>query len=198
MTEIFHTIQNFDESILLFIQENIRQPWLDGFWTSVTHLGDGGMVWILLAVLMLIPKRTRQAGAAALGGLAAGALITNVIVKNAVARMRPYDRMEELILMIEKQHDFSFPSGHTCASFAAAYAIYRMLPGKKGVPFLILATLISLSRLYVGVHYPSDVIAGAAVGLLAGWAGSKAVKEYMAFKEKRRQERSKEQKKNEE
>lgn len=190
MTEIFDIIQRFDESILMFIQENIRHPWMDGFWRTLTHLGDGGMIWIVIAVLMLISVKTRKAGAAALTGLTAGALVTNLIVKNAVARIRPYDRMTELFLMIEKQHDFSFPSGHTCASFAAAYAMYRALPGKKGVPFLILAVLVSFSRLYVGVHYPSDVIAGAVVGLLAGWAGCKAVEVYGAFRQKQKRERN--------
>lgn len=180
MTEILDTLQKIDGGILLFIHEYIRQPWMDGFWKTVTHLGDGGFIWILLAAILLVSRRTRSAGTAAFIGLGTGALITNVFVKNIVARMRPYDRMTELILLIEKQHDFSFPSGHTCASFAAAYAMYRALPERRGVPLLILAALIAFSRLYVGVHYPSDVIAGALVGIFAGWAGWKAVE---AFRE---------------
>ncbi len=174
MTEILDMIQKFDESVLLLIQELIRQPWMDGFWKAVTHLGDGAWLWILLSLLLLIPRKTRKAGAAALIALAVGGLITNVALKNLVARIRPYDRMAELILLIETQHDFSFPSGHTCASFAAACGMYHVLGKKQGIPLLILAVLISLSRLYVGVHYPSDVAVGAAVGILAGWAGWKA------------------------
>lgn len=170
---MFVIIQQIDESILLFIQEYMRQDWMDWFWKTVTHLGDGGIIWIVLALILLIPKQTRSAGAAALLAMGIGALITNVAIKNIVARIRPYDTITELILLIERQHDFSFPSGHTCASFAAACALYRTLPRKCGIACIVLAVLISLSRLYVGVHYPTDVLGGAAVGIFAGWAGWK-------------------------
>ena len=166
-------LQQIDENILLFIQEYIRLDWMDGFWKTITHLGDGGIFWIILALILLIPKKTRGAGISALLALGIGALITNVAIKNIVARIRPYDTITELVLLIERQHDFSFPSGHTCASFAAAYALYRTLPRKWGIACIILAALIALSRLYVGVHYPSDVLGGLAVGLFAGWAGWK-------------------------
>ncbi len=170
---MFGIIQQIDESILLFIQEYIRQDWMDEFWTTITHLGDGGIFWIILALILLIPKQTRRAGAAALLAMGIGALITNVAIKNIVARIRPYDIITELILLIERQHSFSFPSGHTCASLAASCALYRTLPRKWGIACIVLAVLIALSRLYVGVHYPSDVLGGAAVGIFAGWAGWK-------------------------
>lgn len=170
---MFEIIQEIDESILLFIQEYIRQDWMNGFWSTITHLGDGGIFWIILALILLIPKRTRRAGISALFAMGIGALITNVAIKNIVARIRPYDTITELILLIERQHDFSFPSGHTCASLAAACALYHTLPRKWGVACIVLAVLISLSRLYVGVHYPSDVLGGAVVGISAGWTGWK-------------------------
>lgn len=172
---MLEALQNLDGNILLFIQEHIRQPWMDGFWRAITHLGDGGMFWIILAVILLIWKRTRGAGGAAALALIIGALVTNVVLKNAVARIRPYEVVEGLTCIIERQHDFSFPSGHTCASFAAAFALYQTLPKKWGAACLILAALISLSRLYVGVHYPSDVLGGAVIGILAGWAGAAIV-----------------------
>ena len=99
-----------------------------------------------------------------------GALITNVTLKNLVARTRPYEVVEGLVLLIEKQRDYSFPSGHTCASFAAAGVYWRMLPKKFGIPLVILAAMIAFSRLYVGVHYPTDVLAGLLIGLFAAWA----------------------------
>lgn len=170
---MFEIIQQIDESILLFIQEYIRRDWMDGVWKTITHLGDGGIFWIALALILLIPKRTRRAGVSALFAMGIGALITNVAVKNIVARIRPYDTVTKLILLIERQHSFSFPSGHTCASFAAACALYRTLPRKWGIACIVLAVLIAFSRLYVGVHYPSDVLGGAAVGIFAGWAGWK-------------------------
>ena len=105
-----------------------------------------------------------------------GALITNVALKNIIARIRPYEVVEGLKLLIEPQSDFSFPSGHTCASIGAALAMYPFLERKWGIPLVILAVLISLSRLYVGVHYPTDVLGGAVVGVLAAWGAVRIVK----------------------
>lgn len=170
------TILQLDQNILLFIQEYIRHDWMDWFWKGITHLGDFGIFWILLTIVLLIPKKTRKAGVASALALIIGTLITNVAIKNVVARIRPYEVIQELELMIEKQKDFSFPSGHTCSSFASAFAIYRckeVFPKKWRIAAMVLATLIALSRLYVGVHYPTDVLGGLIVGLFSGWAGWK-------------------------
>ena len=152
-----------DGEILLFIQDHIRQEWMDWFWKAVTHLGDGGVFWILLGIILLFSKKTRP----------------NVCLKNFVARIRPYEVVEGLRLMIERQRDYSFPSGHTSASFAAACALVRTLPKKWGTVCMILAGVIALSRLYVGVHYPSDVLGGMVVGIFAGWAGWKLMQMLM-------------------
>ena len=169
-------ILQLDQNILLFIQEYIRHDWMDWFWKGITHLGDFGIFWILLTIVLLIPKKTRKAGIASALALIIGTLITNVAIKNVVARIRPYEVIQELDLMMEKQKDFSFPSGPTCASFASAFAIYKckeVFPKKWRIAALVLATLIALSRLYVGVHYPTDVLGGLIVGLFSGWAGCK-------------------------
>ena len=160
-------IQNADISILLYIQEHIRKEWMNGFWRAITFLGDGGWFWILLAVVLLIMKKTRKAGMAAAIALVIGALITNVCLKNMVARVRPYDTYSALIPIVTKPIDWSFPSGHTCASFASAFVYFRLLPKKYGIPALVLACMIAFSRLYLGVHYPTDVLAGFLIGLLA-------------------------------
>lgn len=165
-----------DGNILLFIQEYIRYGWMEPFWKFITSLGDSGWFWIVLSLLFLIPKKTRKAGIAGILALVIGALITNVTLKNWVARIRPYEVVDGLKLLIERQHDFSFPSGHTCASFAAALAYYRFLPRKWGIASIVLAALIGFSRLYVGVHYPSDVLAGLLVGAFAAWAAGYLVK----------------------
>ena len=175
-----------DGEILLFIQDHIRQEWMDWFWKAVTHLGDGGVFWILLGIILLFSKKTRPAGVAALLALLVGALITNVCLKNFVARISPYEVVEGLRLMIERQRDYSFPSGHTSASFAAACALVRTLPQKWGTVCMILAGVIALSRLYVGVHYPSDVLGGMVVGIFAGWAGWKLMQMLMLQMEKKR------------
>ena len=173
-----------DENILLFIQEYLRRDWMNGFWSMVTHLGDGGFIWILAGAALLIFKRTRKAGAAVLLALIFGAVITNVVLKNVIARIRPYEVVEGLKLLIERQHDFSFPSGHACAAFAGATALYRTIPGKYGICALVFAGLIALSRLYVGVHYPSDVIAGTLIGIFSGWAAYKLIEVIMEKKRK--------------
>lgn len=161
-------IQKADARVLLYIQENIRHEKMHIFWKSVTFLGDAGWFWIVLAVLLLFPKKTRKAGITALLALGMGALLTNVLLKNLVARPRPYDAWAALIPLVKRLSDYSFPSGHTCASFASAFVYYRMLPRKYGLAAIVLAALIALSRLYLGMHYPTDVLAGFLVGSLSG------------------------------
>lgn len=173
-------ITNIDVSILLFIQEYIRMDWMDGIWKFITFLGDAGWFWITLGVVLLIPKKTRKIGFMALLALGLGALITNVTLKPLIARTRPFDLVEAIVPLVERPHDFSFPSGHTCASFACAAVYYKMLPKKYGVPAVVLAALIGLSRLYVGVHYPTDVLGGLIVGIVSGMAvcyGMKKIEE---------------------
>ena len=104
-------ILDFDAGILLFIQEYIRQDFLTPLVKFITHLGDAGWFWIALSVVLLFFKKTRRAGITALLALLIGALITNVALKNLVARIRPYEVIEDLHLLIEKQSDYSFPSG---------------------------------------------------------------------------------------
>ena len=164
-----------DGEILLFIQDHIRQEWMDWFWKAVTHLGDGGVFWILLGIILLFSKKTRPAGVAALLALLVGALLTNVCLKNFVARIRPYEVVEGLRLMIERQRDYSFPSGHTAASFASVTALYLAGEKKMWKVALVLAVLIALSRLYLYVHYPTDIIGGVIFGSLSGYLGYKIV-----------------------
>ena len=168
-------ILQLDQNILLFIQEYIRHDWMDWFWKAVTHLGDGGVFWILLGIILLFSKKTRPAGVAALLALLVGALITNVCLKNFVARIRPYEVVEGLRLMIERQRDYSFPSGHTAASFASVTALYLAGEKKMWKAALVLAVLIALSRLYLYVHYPTDIIGGVVFGSLSGYLGYKIV-----------------------
>ena len=154
-----------DGNILLFIQEFIRNPFLDPIVIFITSLGDGGMIWILATIALLIPKKTRRIGWMSALALLGSLLINNTLIKNLVARPRPFTVLPELNILIPTPGEFSFPSGHTSSSFAAAAVFYRHLPKKLGVPAVILAALIGLSRLYVGVHYPTDVLAGALMGI---------------------------------
>ncbi|MCI9282874.1 MAG: phosphatase PAP2 family protein [Lachnospiraceae bacterium] len=173
--DFFTYLWQLDSSLLLWFQ-SIRQEWMTPFWKFVTSLGDAGWFWIALALFLLCFRSTRRAGLAAFIALAIGALITNVIFKPSFARIRPYEVIDSLILLVEKQKDFSFPSGHSCASFAAVVALRKHLPRRIVLGLLILATLIAISRLYVGVHYPSDVLGGILIGTFAGWIAGKIIR----------------------
>ncbi len=160
---------------LLWIQEHLRQEWMTPFWKLITSLGDSGWFWIVLALALVCFRRWRRTGVTVLLAVAIGALITNVALKPLVARIRPYDVIEGLSLLVERQIDLSFPSGHTCAAFAAGTVCFVQLRRPWGACLLALAVLIAVSRLYVGVHYPTDVLGGMAVGLFGAWAALRLV-----------------------
>ncbi|MDD3360764.1 MAG: phosphatase PAP2 family protein [Hespellia sp.] len=177
-----------DGNILLWLQEYVRSDFLTPIMKGITSLGNAGWFWIVLSILLCIPKKTRWLGITGLLALAIGALITNIVLKNWVARIRPYEVVEGLTLLVRKQKDFSFPSGHSCASFAAAVAYYKAQKRtmtddslKKwgrviSIASIVIAFLIAFSRLYVGVHYPSDVLGGILIGCGAAWAADWMVK----------------------
>ncbi len=170
---MLETLLNLDGGFLLFLQDYVRTPVLNGIMVFITSLGDGGTIWIVVSVLLLLHKKTRKAGMISLIALLGNLIINNEIVKNIVQRPRPFVTFTDLQIIIPQPGQFSFPSGHTASSFASAVTFYRYLPKKVGVPAVILAGLIGFSRLYVGVHYPTDVLAGVVMGIflsyLAGW-----------------------------
>ena len=133
------TLQQLDMNILLWIQEHLRVDALTPFWRAVTFLGNGGWFWIVLCVLLICFGKTRKTGVTAALSLLSGFLITNLLIKNAVARPRPFDTYTQIIPLITRPKDYSFPTGHTCASFAVALVCLRMLPGKWGILPVVLA-----------------------------------------------------------
>ena len=166
-----------DGRLLVAIQ-GLHVAWLDPVVSFYTKLGDAGLLWIALSLAMLFYKPTRRAGAAALMAMALGLLITNITIKPLVERARPWLAWPIEPLVVERDPN-SFPSGHTCAAFAAAMAWLRTLPGRgERILVVALAVLMGLSRLYVGVHYPSDVLVGALVGALCAWVAWKAFQVY--------------------
>lgn len=168
--EMIEWLLHLDGQILHWIQE-LRTDWLTAFFTTVTHLGDGGALWILAGVALLIPKKTRRAGIAVLAALLVTFIVVNLILKPVIARTRPYEVIEGLRLLVSPAHDYSFPSGHSSSSMAAAVAMAGTLPRRMrviGWCAVGLAVLICISRLYIGIHYPSDVLVGAVIGAAAG------------------------------
>ena len=165
---------SYELTILDWMQANLRNPILDLLMPAITTLGNSGLIWIILAgILLLIPKY-RKVGAAVLTGLVLEVICCNLVLKPLVARIRPCDVNTAVQLLIARPDDFSFPSGHIGASFAAVAALYTSR-NRLWIPSLILAVLIAFSRLYLYVHYPSDVLAGVVIGIMAGWIGSKLV-----------------------
>lgn len=157
-----------DANILLWIQDYLRNPVLDPVMKVITSLNNYGIIWIAIIVIMLCFKKTRKTGILCACALLLELLMNDCFIKPLVARVRPYDAVEGLTRIIEKQKDYSFPSGHTASSFACAFIICRTQPKKYGIASVVFASLIAFSRLYVGVHYPSDVIGGILLGIAAG------------------------------
>ena len=144
---------------------------MDLLMPAVTALGNSGLIWIILAGILILMPKNRKAGAAVLAGLALEVICCNLVLKPLVARIRPCDVNTAVELLVARPDDFSFPSGHTGASFTAVSALYSSR-NRLWIPSLILAVLISFSRLYLYVHYPTDVLAGILLGVMAGWLGS--------------------------
>lgn len=166
-----------DGEILLFLQNVVRTPVLDRFFIFITHLGDKGLLWITLALVLLLFPKYRKNGIAMGIALTIGLLITNILLKNLIQRIRPYDVIAGLEPLIARPTDWSFPSGHTTSSIAASVALILTMRNKCSLLILIPGILIPFSRLYVGVHYPTDVLAGALIGLFAAYCAAKAVKQ---------------------
>ena len=167
---------SFDLPILDWIQAHMQCTFLDKAMPIVTLFGDGGVFWILVAVALLFFAKYRKTGFSMGMALILGVVICNIILKRQVARIRPYDFQlqefgREITLLISAQHDFSFPSGHTIASFEACTVL--MLHDKRlGIPATVLAILIAFSRLYLYVHYPTDVLVSVVLGILFGILGT--------------------------
>ena len=151
--------------------QTIHTPLLDKILAFITSLGNAGIIWIVLAVVLLILPKTRKTGIIVVAALLADLVLCNLILKNLVARVRPYDVNTAIAILIKKPLDFSFPSGHTAVSFAAMTALFLAKMKKAWIAALILAVLIAFSRLYFYVHYPTDVLGGAVVGILSGVIG---------------------------
>lgn len=166
-------LQSLDESALWWIAEHLRAPVLTAVLSFYTHLGDKGLLFIALALLLLLFRQSRKGGAAALVGMLLGLLVTNVTIKPLVARARPWVVMEGFTALVAEHDPNSFPSGHSCSAFAFAAALWVTLPWKWArVAALLSAVVMAFSRLYVGVHFPSDVLTGVLIGTLCGLAGA--------------------------
>ena len=169
--------ESFDLPILDWIQANLQSPLMDKIMPIITMFGDAGIFWMVCAAILFLIPKTRRTGLGMAFAMMLGLLICNVLLKPMVGRIRPYDyqieylgkTMEDLLvagkLLVDTPHDFSFPSGHTIASFEACVVL--LLADKRlGIPATLLAIAIAFSRLYLYVHYPTDVIVSVFLGSL--------------------------------
>lgn len=168
--------QWFDLPMLDWIQTHLGCDFLDAVMPIITLLGEGGVFWIVCAIVLMIIPSQRKTGFSMGAALLLGLLVCNLTLKPLVGRIRPYDYQlehfgREITLLISAQHDFSFPSGHTIACFEACTVL--MLHNKKlGIPASIIAVLVSFSRLYLYVHYPTDVFTSVLLGFAFGYLGT--------------------------
>ena len=166
---------SFDLPILDWIQANLQSPFMDKFMPFITRFGDEGIFWMAIALLLFLFPKTRKIGLGMGFAMAIGLLICNGILKPTIARLRPYDFQlaqfgKVIQLLIEAETSFSFPSGHTIASFEASVVL---LKNNKwmGIPAFILAILIAFSRMYLYVHYPTDVLLSVILGTAFAFIG---------------------------
>lgn len=160
--------------ILNWIQ-SIRTPFGDTVMPLISKLGNAGLIWILLAAVLLFFPKTRKSGIVLAAALCMDVILCNGILKNVFGRIRPCDVNTSIQLLVPRPDDFSFPSGHTAASFAAVAALYFAGEKKIWKPALVLASLIAFSRMYLYVHYPTDILGGIAVGVITGYLGYRCV-----------------------
>lgn len=158
-------IQGLDDSILFFIRNNMHNQVLDKGMVIITFLGDSGLIWIIIALILILNKKYRTVGLMVLAALLLSTMLGDGLLKPLFHRLRPSTNLQPSELLIKKPMSYSFPSGHTTSSFAAAGVLSKYLR-KYGLGFFVLAVLIAFSRMYLFVHYPTDILGGIILGLI--------------------------------
>ena len=187
MQAIFDSFLNFDLSVFQWIQ-SIQNEFFDALMVGITTLGNGGAVFIVLGLVLLFTKKYRKAGLAVIVALLVMLLCNDLFLKEFFARPRPFNLLDTdpekyafwgksyiYPELISKPTSFSFPSGHTASAFAAAIALLWH-NRKLGIPVTIFSALMGFSRIYVEVHYCTDVIAGVFSGIICAFVAVVIVK----------------------
>ena len=149
--------------------QKLHNPILDSIMIFITSLGNVGFIWLAITAVLLMNKKTRTLGILLAIAVVINTILCNGLIKPIVARTRPYEVNSAVSLLISKPLDYSFPSGHTAISFTVVSVLYFLRTKKYWILAFILASLIAFSRMYLYVHYPTDVLAGAIVGTFSGW-----------------------------
>ena len=150
----------------LYALQDIRTPFLDKVMALLSTLGDAGILWIVIAVLLLFFKKYRRGGIQMLLAMLLTFIVGNLILKNMFGRLRPCQIDETIDLIVKIPYDSSFPSGHTMNGITSALTLW-FIDKKMGIPAMIVAVLITFSRMYNFMHFPTDVLAGAVIGVIS-------------------------------
>ena len=177
---MFEFIINIDKTILYWIQDTLQCAFCDKFFVIATYFGEKGIFWLLSAILLIVFPKTRKIGITALAAIAVSFVLSQLVIKNIVGRVRPFEYFDWnlALMLVDIPHDSSFPSSHTAVSFAAGLAIL-FCDKKFGIPAVIIAVLVAFSRMYLFVHYPSDVLAGIILGTIVAVAAFFSVRKIM-------------------
>ena len=168
-------ITEFEIGILLWVQAHLQCTLLTGIATVLSYIGEAGIVWIVITLFMLIRKDTRRVGVAMAIALLLDLLFCNVLIKPLVARVRPYYQCTDLLPPVYLPTEYSFPSGHTASAFAAAGAMV-FEKGRGRWAAILFSVIMGLSRIYLTVHFPTDVICAVPLGLFCAFLGHLAAK----------------------
>ncbi|MDE6519127.1 MAG: phosphatase PAP2 family protein [Ruminococcus sp.] len=176
-------IREIDFMVLDYVREHLRNGFLDNIMPIVTMCGDMGIFWVAVALIISAKKKYKQCSITMLIGMIVGVLIGNFVVKNIVQRDRPCWIIDIENMLIANPKDFSFPSGHTMSSFIASTILFYY-DKKLGIPSFAVALLIAFSRLYLYVHFPTDIIGGALLGVAIAVMTISTTNKYIFKKEK--------------
>ncbi|HSN58665.1 MAG TPA: phosphatase PAP2 family protein [Clostridiaceae bacterium] len=176
------SLNGIEYSLLIQLHNAVSNRFLDAAMPYVSDLGNLGAVWIIFSVILLTNRKYRNIGIMCLAALLLTTVIGEGLLKNIIQRPRPFAQFASIQPLIPEPSSFSFPSGHTGSSFAAATVIARNLK-KAAVPALALAAAVAFSRLYLMVHYPTDILGGIILGVACAICAEILVKKYFSRKE---------------
>ena len=172
-------MKRFDEAVLFSVQRSQNRT-LSILMMTFSLVGNGGLLWALIGGLLLLDPSTARCGVYLIVSLSLCALVNNIVLKSLCARERPCDTYRNVPLLIKRPIGSSFPSGHTATSFASATALFLLDP-RIGVLALFIAFIIAFSRLYLFVHYPSDILFGILSGVALSLAAIQIVRAFFHF-----------------
>jgi undecaprenyl-diphosphatase len=174
---LFNSLNSMDYNLLMQIHNLTQNSFLDSVMPYISAVGDLGAIWIVFSLILLANKKYRTVGIMCLAALLLTTTIGEGVLKNLLQRPRPFVQYPSIQILIPKPPSFSFPSGHTASSFAAAWILSRNLK-KAALPAYILAVAIAFSRLYLMVHYPSDILGGVLLGTVCAICAELLMKKY--------------------